>query len=173
MGSKERMDKWELIEITLDQLVVQWRANKESFDIDVDRGEIRLDDNTHSEMSISWSPAVLNDKSDDKPLSTDSMKLRKGVMITYDRKSEFKCLIYKVDKLSRRPAEGALAENSLSAHKCLAPIRSLHRKFMRLRSDILEYKRQKANSSYLSNLCGVFPGTLDEHILGSADGEEE
>ena len=167
------MDKWELIEITLDQLIVQWRSNKESFDIDVGTPEIRLGDNGHPDMSICWSPISSNDHNEGAALTTDSMKLRKGVMITYNRRGEFKCFIYKVGPQGLRPADGSLAENSISAKKCLVPIRSLYRKFMRLRSDVLTHKRHKANSSYLSNLCGVFPGTLDEHLLGSSYGEED
>lgn len=167
------MDKWELIEITLDQLIAQWRANKEQFDIDVSTGEVRLDNNSYTEMSVSWTPIVLNDDSEDKSKSTDSMKIRKGVMITYRKGGPFRCFIYKLNGLNRRPTEGDLAENSISAQRYLTPIRSLYRKFMRLRSEIAAYKRHKANSAYMSNLCGVFPGTLDEHILGSTDGEED
>lgn len=165
------MDKWELIEITLDQLIAQWKANKEQFDIDISNGEIRLDNNQYAEMSISWCPISPSDQSADK-LSTDSMKIRKGVLITYRRGGEFKCFIFKVGGLPRSAADNQLPENSISAKKCLTPFRSLYRKFMRLRSDIATHKRHKANSSYMANLCGVFPGTLDEHILGSADGEE-
>ncbi len=155
------MDKWELIEITVDQLIEQWNNNKESFEVDV------------SDLTICWSPATLNDDSEDKSLSTDSMKLRKGVIIAYSRKNTFECFIYKIDDASKRPASDAVAENSVSAKKCLAPFRSLYRKFMRLRRDILIHETQKANSSYLSNLVGVFPGTLDDHLLGSKDGKKE
>ena len=165
------MDKWELIEITLDQLIEQWKANKEQFDIDVSNGEVQLETHNYAEMSISWCPTILNDKSADK-ISTDPIKMRKGVMISYRRGNGFRCYIFKINGMTKRPADGALSENSISASKSLTPIRSLYRKFMRLRSDIAAYKRHKANSSYLTNLCGVFPGTLDGHILGSADEED-
>ncbi len=90
-------------------------------------------------------------------------------MITYDKKNEFMCRIYRLDGAIKRFGD----RNSVSASKYFTPIRSLYRKFMHLHSEISEYKRQKTNSSYLSSLCGVFPGTLDEHLLGGTDGEEE
>ncbi len=162
------MDKWELIEITLDQLIKQWEDNRDSFDIDIGRGESfssRI--SLGSTLSIFWSPYG----SSNNP--TDSMKLQKGVMITYDRKNEFRCLIYRVDRVSQQPIEGSVAENSISARRCFVPIRQLYRKFANLRSKILKHKMQKTNSLYMSSLCGVFPGTLDEHLIGGTDDEEE
>ncbi len=158
------MDKWELIEITLNQLIEQWENNKELFDID-DAERLTRDVNKYSEKSVTWSPMSL--RTNDSKILTDPIKMRKGVVITYSS-NEFRCLIYKIDQTSKQ-----LVEDTITARKFLMPFRSLYKKFMRLRAEIAKHKRDKASSTYLSNLCGVFPGTLDEHILGSVDGEEE
>ena len=160
------MDKWELIEITLNQLIEQWGVNKEQFDIDV------VDDtysNGYTERSILWCPVDLNDASEDRS-ATDSIKIRKGIVIT-NRGNEFRCVIFKVDSVDLKGTKGVPAENSITAKKRLIPFRSLYRKFMKLRSEISTYKRNKANSSYMSNLCGMFPGTMDEHLIGGDDVE--
>lgn len=169
------MDKWELIEITLDELIMQWQnADRNLFYTDYDAGD-ELYDHKYKELTITWEPEEpTTDHQKGQSISTDSMRIRKGVTISYHKGSkEFRCLIHTANASKNGHFRASDIETSICAKKRFAQVRSLYRKFIKLRNDINNHQINKNNVEYISNLCKVFPGTLDDQILGDDSGDKK
>lgn len=148
------MDKWEIIEITLDQLIRRWNSDKESFVTDTNDKPTR-----HNELYVAWEP-------DDGSCSLTNDKVKKGVLVAYSKGARsFTCRVYHVTM--NMGTRNVITEDSLSATKKLPQIRSLYRKFMCFREDIRQHEINKSSGRYLDNLCTMLPDTLDRYILGS------
>lgn len=155
------MDKWKLIEITLDQLILQWKHNKELFSTNLpDSDDKPAFGESSSEPFICWAPPTMSNKEQQQ-----FGLINKKVKITYSKVGKyFKCEIYTVGALPN-----SKPDNLIIASKKFTPIRKLYREFISLRKSIVKHRRQKDNSEYLNELYKVFPGTLDELILGDRD----
>lgn len=156
------MDKWQLIEITLEQLLQQWKHNKDLFVTDTKESrEATLSRKPHDKF-ISWEPPAEPD-----PEQKQLALVSKTVRITYSPSGKyFKCEIYGRSKLPSQPGTHIIAQ------KRFIPIRSLYWDFVRLRKAIIEHRRTRENNNYLKNLYNVFPGTLDDYLLGGNDDED-
>ena len=157
------MDKWQLIEITLKQLIQQWKHNKELFKTDSREDQDPTIASNKPENFISWEPP-------EKPAAEQQQLalVSKTVTITYSPGGRwFKCEISQKGKLP-----SAKPENIIIAQKSFIPMRSLYWDFMRLRRSIIEYKKTQEGNQYLQDLYDIFPGTLDNYILGGHDEED-
>lgn len=155
------IDKWKLIEITLEQLTRQWKHNKELFTTNSldDHGESAFGE-SKNEPFISWAPPKMNHEEQQQ-----FGLINKKVKITYNRKcGYFRCEISTVGALP-----SAKPDNLIIAYKKFVPIRKLYRDFISLRKSILRHQKIKESNEYLNDLYKVFPGTLDDLILGDRD----
>jgi hypothetical protein len=147
------MDKWELIEITLDQLMEQWLENKDLFQTDT----ISNYTNVYRQPQIDtyyvvWSP----------PKNEDGSHIDKSVYVSYNHVTK----IFQCGMFSGEISNGKISDSTVRATKILIPIRRLYRRFMRLRKNIDNHHKTKFGNKYLEELCSVFPGTLDDDLLG-------
>ena len=157
------MDKWKLIEITLGQLVEQWKHNKDLFRTDTKDDQDPIIASNKPELFITWEPP-------EKPAAEQQqlVLVSKTVTITYSPGGRFfKCEIAAKGKLP-----SAKPENIIIATRTFVPIRSLYRDFMRLRDSIIQYRKDQEGNKYLRDLYDIFPGTLDHYILGGNDEED-
>lgn len=154
------MDKWQLIEITLRQLVEQWKHNKDLFATDTREDQDPTLAGSKPDKFISWEPPKESD-AEREQLAIVS----KTVKISYSSGGRFfKCEISQRGKLPN-----AKPENLIIAQKSCIPIRSLYWDFMRLRKQIIKYRKTQESNKYLQDLYNIFPGTLDNYILGGDD----
>jgi len=152
------MNKWKLIEITLEQLSAQWEHNKDLFDCDSLDDELSVYSSNSKDPYISWEPPKV-----DKDEQQQLLLINKKIKITYSKTGKhFKCEILNVSTLSTNKLE-----NHIIAKRFYIPIRKLYKDFISLRKEINEYKGIKESNKYLNDLCKVFPGTLDDILLGS------
>lgn len=155
------MDKWKLIEITLNQLAEQWKHNRELFQSDDKGDQDPTIGNKSEDPYVSWQPP--------KKSNGEQQQLgliEKSVTITYSPKGRFfKCEIRSTRQL---PASDRNDTCIIARRSCI-PIRSLYWNFQKLRKQIKRYNKTKENNKYLDDLCKIFPGTLDNYILGDDD----
>jgi hypothetical protein len=151
------LDKWELIGITLDQLIKQWETDRDSFEADATNPGI-------DEKQISWSPKIT---AGDNTHSTDPMGLSKAVILTYNKHlNELSCGIYKVNPSATTKLE---REMYISTGKWFMSFRKTYKKFLWLREQIRQRDKNRKSDAYLKELYKVFPRTFDQEILGKED----
>lgn len=152
------MDKWKLIEITLNQLAKQWEHNKPLFESD-DYDEQDPTLKTDREPYVSWKPPE-NIEGEQQQHSL----IKKSVTISYCASGRyFKCTIKSTD--TKLPAANR-NDVCIIARKSFIPMRNMYWNFMKLRKQIRQHKKTLEHNAYLDNLCKIFPGTLDNYILG-------
>lgn len=154
------MDKWKLIEITLNQLAEQWKQNKELFESD-NEGDQDPTLNTNKDPYVSWRPP--------KDINGEQQQLgliEKSVTITYSPGGRF----FKCEIRSTKQLPGSNRNDTcIIARRSFIPIRSMYWSFRKLRGQIIKHKKTKESNEYLDDLCKIFPGTLDNYILGDDD----
>jgi hypothetical protein len=151
------MNKWQLIEITLKQLAKQWEHNKDLFECDV------LGDPGCSSGALQHYFVRLRPPENPDPEQQQLGLVNKTITITYIKKDKsFQCEIKSKTSL---PSSNR-SDISITATSIIVPMRSLYWNFRSLRKQIKKWKKDKSNNEYLQDLCKIFPGTLDNQILG-------
>ena len=145
------MTKHELIEMTLDQLLDEFKAFPESFVY----GDREHTTNPTYYPTITWQPKIELDNS----VVCDPNDTGRIVTVSYDLKSR----VFRCDLFSSVTKAGA----SISTDRRLFETwRANHKKFFKLARFIKKHGQDKEGRNFLKKLCDVFPSTLDEHLLG-------
>ena len=141
------MDKWELVDITLGQLIEQWKVDREAFE---------MGEEGYMELKIRWTPKF------DKV--TDSMITPKAIACKYSKSSgEMSCAIFNFDGDGRVATNPAVVVKVSSYFMFFRPA---YRKFQWLIKQILIREKEREQQRFMRELLKVFPGTMDEYILG-------
>jgi hypothetical protein len=154
------MKKWELIGLTLEQLLEQHKQTPESFEYaDKDYPVTGQGGNP----LIYWQPKV-DLKSSVVP---DPNESQKAVIITYNELTgRLVCYIYSNIVPGLKAMEGRNADATVIDDRKFMKWRSNWHKFNKLAEAIKEHDRSKENDTFLKKLFSIFPGTLDKHLLG-------
>ncbi len=157
------MKKWELIGLTLEQLLERQRQNPESFEYSDKSYPIV---GGGGQPTIYWQPK-LTIKSDSRTIS-DPNESQKAVIITFnDFTNQLICYIHSaITTTGIKALESKHADASMVDDRNFIKYRANWRKFQQLANAIKEHDRTKENERYLKKLFSIFPGTLDKHLLG-------
>jgi hypothetical protein len=154
------MTKWDIISITLTQLISQWNRAPEWRD-QFELNEVSTGINSVS-VSIKWDPRAKRYEPEQQ-----QSHVPKTIEVSFQKTGFFSglftCTI--TDTSLTLPSQ---KNNKImnSEHRQLASFTKLHKDFRRLQDEIIRYKRMKENNLFLEDLIKVFPRTLDGAILG-------
>jgi hypothetical protein len=150
------MTKAQLMNAVLDQLLEQMSESPESFEL--------LEPPASINLSVVWKPKVkvsVNSSSLIDPSNTGSC-----VIVTYNTHLEtMTCFIGK----SVLMAASAPAEAQIEVKKWWLKFSSEYKKYNKLIDAVRDQAKHKEAMKFLNKLMDIFPGTLDEHLLGKRD----
>lgn len=153
------MTKWDLVSITLDQLISQWgvsQGKRDRFDV------TWVNSGSQCDTIIRWDPrgSVLSPEDS----NTHTPKL---IQITFRRISYFEGMFEcTITDVSGSPFIKEKEKNIKSHKSNFVQFTKLYRRFKNLEKNIIRYKKAKENNSFLEDLMKVFPTLLDGEILG-------
>ena len=154
------MTRHDLVGLTLDQLLRNFTAGPECFELEVAESK---------SFSAGPSDAIMwKHKIDNGGIIQDPTQPTRTVIIVNNKATEtIQCLIYFKDMISAANAishkPDAQVESKVSYFKKWD---SNYRKFEKLKKLIQANNASRENNSFLNKLHQVFPGTFDDYIFG-------
>jgi len=155
------MTRSELVTLTLDQLLVTFKANPECFDLEL------TDTKSFSNVindAIVWKHRIEQESS----FIADPHNPARTVIVVHNKATEeIQCFIYMTDIKNVNSMNSLKADAEMVAQ--IGTIRLFdanYRRFMQLKKLIQKRNKDKEKDKFLSKLYSIFPGTFDDHIFG-------
>lgn len=153
------MNKHELINLTLKQLIERFRMSPESFeysgpDVDV----------SGNSDYIIWQPKVILSDSDLSTITDPNNN--HAIIIQFNHSAaEFSCYIFLNPPPDLKSIYAAKADCLIHSKRSFEKFRGNYKKFKKLKNMILKKYANKENRSYLKKLSSVFPDIMDDYMF--------
>lgn len=154
------MDKAELIKLTLEQLLEQFKEFPDSFEY--------AEGSFPPTKTVLWEPRV---ETSDGKIIEDPNNM-KSVLVTYNSATaEMACFIFNRANLTS-VGKGISKYESSKAEACIISSRRFEvwrgnfKRLTKLGSLIRRREKMKENKEFLNKLYSVFPGSIDKHLFG-------
>lgn len=157
------MQKVELIELTLDQLLETFKTSPESFDY---KDRCSPGSDSWPYQTIIWQPKFQLKTDNLGDIIADPNNLPKTVAVYFNHHmGDMQVLIFNKSFITAADMTVAKADSYIACIQWFPTWRAPYRKMMRLKRLIEARNVHRENDAFLRKLYSIFPGSLDRQLF--------